>query len=168
MSKWLCLVSILLSCTACDFITTEDEEPERQPTQAQPDEQDTDCVKEMQEDPLNGPSSGSFGPVEIVGGVCDGRDEFSVNVSSMCTLKTQLTFDRNLDEDGNLIADGDLEVLYYGSFSAIGSPERINDTSKVTITNNPTDDSFGAVRIRVKHTAGTQLNYKLNIETVCP
>ncbi len=128
---------------------------------------ETDCVVEDVEDPMNGPASGPMEVTTVQGGVCDGDfDDYVVNVSTSCTIQTQLTFDEERDDSDALVADGSMSLEYFAG-GAIGTTDRVEDGTTVTLTNNPTDDSFGAVRIRVRHTAGEQLDYTFTVSTTC-
>lgn len=174
MSKWMCLLSVLMCGSACDFVVTDGEnnDPVDQSADQGSDAQDAgadpnaDCVIEMTESPLN--RGGSFGPTTITGGVCDGADEFVLNVDTGCTMKAQLRFDEEFDEENNLVADGSLKVMYLGNEANIGTSERLTNEGEVFITNNPTDDSYGAVLVRVTHLSGGQLNYTLTLSATCP
>ena len=164
------LISLTMLGCGLELSTDPDvQEPPRAEDNAMEDDSPKDCSPEGEEDPLNRASSGSFGPYEIKGRVCDGMtDEFSVNVSTGCTLQTRLEFEEDRRDDGALKADGDLQVLWYATLMKIGTPTRTESGATVTIENNPTDDSFGAVRLRVNHTGGEKLDYTLTVATQCP
>ena len=128
----------------------------------------SDCSAESVDDPLN-PGGGAHAAQTINGAVCTNvRDEFSINVSTGCTLQAKLTFDEQRDDAGALEVDGDLELQWYGAGTAIGTTSRDEDGTTVTLTNNPEGDSFGAVRVVVEVTTGERLDYALTLGTSCP
>ncbi|MCO4746913.1 MAG: hypothetical protein KC912_19100 [Proteobacteria bacterium] len=154
----------IVTLVACE--TAEDDETIADTDTGTDSDGPTDCSPENVADPIN-PGGGALAEQTINGATCDGwTDEFTVNVSTLCQIQTQVTFD---DEqvDGVLVADGSLSLEYYAG-GDIGTTERTTDGTTVTLTNNPTDDSFGAVRISVTHTGGEQLDYTLVVSTTCP
>lgn len=161
------LSALLLTTLACEPVDNDTSE-DPLVVDTNDDDGDGDCSPESVEDPLN-PGGGAHAAQTINGAVCaGGKDEFSINVSTGCTLQSQLTFDEERDDANALEVDGTLALQFYGSGSAIGTTTREEDGTTVTLTNNPDGDSYGAVRILVEITAGERLEYALTLSTSCP
>lgn len=128
-----------------------------------------DCSVETVDEPMNGAASGAMAEQVVSGATCDGwTDEFIVNVSTGCQIQTQLTFANDQDGGGLLVAEGSLRLSYASPGGAtIGTSTETSDSTTITLTNNPTDDSFGAVRIEVTHISGERLDYGLTVSTTC-